>query len=82
MIESHKNAMQAQLRSKNLDPNIVALKIKLTETDLKEIYDVAPTTNIAGERTYSSFLACSWKNADTPRMQETQDLRLWFGSPV
>ncbi|CAL5397473.1 unnamed protein product [Camellia sinensis] len=40
---------------KNLDENIGALRVKLTEDDLKEIFDLVPILKIAGPRIYKSF---------------------------
>ncbi|KAI8022478.1 putative aldo-keto reductase 1 [Camellia lanceoleosa] len=51
---------------KNLDENIGALRVKLTEDDLKEISDVVPTLEITGPRIYKSFARVSYIFADTP----------------
>ncbi|CAL5339732.1 unnamed protein product [Camellia sinensis] len=44
---------------KNLDENIGALRVKLTEDDLKEIFDLVPILKIAGPRIYKSFTRAS-----------------------
>nr|UVI66438.1 AKR1 [Plumbago zeylanica] len=51
---------------KNLDTNIDAVKLKLSESDLKEVTDAAPINEIAGERTFLMFLTHSWRTANTP----------------
>ncbi|CAL5397460.1 unnamed protein product [Camellia sinensis] len=44
---------------KNLDENIGALRVKLTEDDLKEISNVVPILKIAGPRIYKNFTRVS-----------------------
>ena len=51
---------------KNLDANLGALKLKLTEKDLKEISDAVPITEIAGDRTYTNMSSATWRFANTP----------------
>ncbi|XP_043697788.1 probable aldo-keto reductase 1 [Telopea speciosissima] len=51
---------------KNLEDNIGALKMKLTEDDLKEISDAVPINAVAGSRTYDSMQQSMWKFANTP----------------
>ncbi|KAK3041982.1 hypothetical protein RJ639_002290, partial [Escallonia herrerae] len=51
---------------KNLDDNVGSVRVKLTESDLKEISDAVPITEVAGSRIMESFLHLSWKFADTP----------------
>ncbi|KAK3041980.1 hypothetical protein RJ639_002288 [Escallonia herrerae] len=51
---------------KNLDDNVGSVRVKLTESDLKEISDAVPINEVAGPRTIESFLRLSWKFADTP----------------
>ncbi|CAO2833004.1 unnamed protein product [Amaranthus hypochondriacus] len=46
---------------KNLDANLGALKVKLTEKDLKEISDAVPITEIAGDRTYTNMSSATWR---------------------
>ncbi|XP_043697789.1 probable aldo-keto reductase 1 [Telopea speciosissima] len=53
---------------KNLNDNIGAMKVKLTEEDLKEISDAVPINVVAGSRTYDSMLQSTWKFASTPPM--------------
>ena len=51
---------------KNLDANLGAMKVKLTEKDLKEISDAVPITEIAGDRTYAGMSSMTWRFANTP----------------
>ncbi|WVZ69676.1 hypothetical protein U9M48_018425 [Paspalum notatum var. saurae] len=54
---------------KNLDANIDALKVKLTDEDLKEIGSQIREEDVAGGRQYASFEHATWKYADTPKKQ-------------
>ncbi|CAL4962616.1 unnamed protein product [Urochloa decumbens] len=54
---------------KNLDANIDALKVKLTDEDLKEIGSQIREEDVAGGRQYTSFAHTVWKYADTPKKQ-------------
>ncbi|XP_058213416.1 perakine reductase-like isoform X1 [Rhododendron vialii] len=51
---------------KNLDENIGALGVKLTKDDAQQISDAVPILEVAGPRTYESFLHVSYHFADTP----------------
>ncbi|XP_039139348.1 probable aldo-keto reductase 1 [Dioscorea cayenensis subsp. rotundata] len=52
---------------KNLDSNIGALQVKLTEDDMKEISDLVSEEEVAGARTfYGTAEKFSWKHANTP----------------
>ncbi|XVF31151.1 hypothetical protein REPUB_Repub16aG0121100 [Reevesia pubescens] len=51
---------------KNLDSNIDALRVKLTEDELKEITDVIPINQVAGPKSPDVFYKFSWKFANTP----------------
>lgn len=51
---------------KNLDNNVAALRVKLTEEDMKEISDAVPMDEVAGPRVPESFYNISWKFANTP----------------
>ncbi|XP_043697787.1 probable aldo-keto reductase 1 [Telopea speciosissima] len=51
---------------KNLEDNIGALKVKLTEEDLKEISEAVPINVVAGSRNYDNFLQPTWRIANTP----------------
>ncbi|KAH7661429.1 Perakine reductase protein [Dioscorea alata] len=52
---------------KNLDSNIGALQVNLTEEDLKEISDLVSEEEVAGSRSFSeSSEKFSWKYANTP----------------
>ncbi|GAU15530.1 hypothetical protein TSUD_45670 [Trifolium subterraneum] len=50
----------------NFENNIGSLTVKLTEEDLKEIFDAVPVEEIAGEREYDSLSQYLWKFATTP----------------
>ena len=51
---------------KNLDQNLGALAVKLSEEDLREISAAVPVDDIAGSRYYNGFDQLSWKFANTP----------------
>ncbi|XP_059437425.1 probable aldo-keto reductase 1 [Corylus avellana] len=51
---------------KNLDANIGSVSVKLTTEDQKEMSDVVPINEVAGERITDNFIRCSWKFANTP----------------
>ncbi|XP_058213411.1 probable aldo-keto reductase 1 isoform X1 [Rhododendron vialii] len=51
---------------KNLDENIGALTVKLTEHDAQQISDAVPVHEVAGLRTYETLHRVSYKFADTP----------------
>ncbi|KAK8689573.1 hypothetical protein V6N13_088287 [Hibiscus sabdariffa] len=51
---------------RNLDSNIDALRLKLTEEDSKEITDTIPLKEIAGTRAPDGFSHLTWKFANTP----------------
>ncbi|GMP40886.1 hypothetical protein CsSME_00011170 [Camellia sinensis var. sinensis] len=51
---------------KNLDENIGAVRVKLDEDGLKEIFDAVPVNEVAGIRTHGSFYNVSYKFSDTP----------------
>ncbi|KAK9137467.1 hypothetical protein Sjap_008061 [Stephania japonica] len=51
---------------KNLDDNVGSVRVKLSEKDIKEISEAVPINEVAGDRTFQSWLSCSWKSADTP----------------
>lgn len=55
---------------KNLDSNIDALRLKLTEEDLKEITAVVPINEIAGSRTLDRLSHLTWKFANTPTKEK------------
>ncbi|WOK99425.1 putative aldo-keto reductase 1 [Canna indica] len=56
---------------KNLDDNILSLKLKLTNEDLKEISDAVCKDEVAGYRTYSAIELFSWRHANTPPLPNT-----------
>ncbi|XP_010025040.2 probable aldo-keto reductase 1 [Eucalyptus grandis] len=51
---------------KNLDNNIVSLRVKLTEEDMKEISDAIPIDDVAGDRIDEYSVRFLWKHANTP----------------
>ncbi|PON87140.1 Aldo/keto reductase/potassium channel subunit beta [Trema orientale] len=53
-------------KTKNLDDNIGSFKVKLSNEDLKEISDLVPINEVAGDRIHDVFLRCTWKFANTP----------------
>ncbi|KAG8479095.1 hypothetical protein CXB51_028994 [Gossypium anomalum] len=54
----------------NLKSNIDALRLKLTEEDLKEITAVVPLNEIAGSRTPDRLSHLTWKFANTPTKEK------------
>ncbi|WVZ69672.1 hypothetical protein U9M48_018424 [Paspalum notatum var. saurae] len=54
---------------KNLDANIDALKVKLTDEDLKEIGSQIREEDVAGARQFAAYAHATWKSADTPKKQ-------------
>ncbi|XP_027930525.1 probable aldo-keto reductase 1 [Vigna unguiculata] len=55
---------------KNLDQNIGALSLKLTESDLREISEAVPIDDVAGSRYFFEYDKDSWKFADTPPINQ------------
>ncbi|TYI57614.1 hypothetical protein E1A91_D11G294400v1 [Gossypium mustelinum] len=51
---------------KNLDSNIDSVKVKLTAEDLKEISDVVPINEVAGDVLPDRFSQLHWKFGNTP----------------
>ncbi|XP_059649347.1 perakine reductase-like isoform X1 [Cornus florida] len=51
---------------KNLEENIGALKVKLTKEELKEISDVVPANEVAGNKIHGLLYRVSWMFANTP----------------
>ncbi|KAL5061120.1 hypothetical protein RYX36_032724 [Vicia faba] len=51
---------------KNLDQNLGALSLKLSEEDVKEISAAVPVDDVAGSRYYNGSDQLSWKFANTP----------------
>ncbi|XP_039140637.1 probable aldo-keto reductase 1 isoform X2 [Dioscorea cayenensis subsp. rotundata] len=56
----------ATTKIKNLDSNIGALQVKLTEDDWREISDLIPVEEVAGSRSYEFDESFGWKHANTP----------------
>ncbi|KAF6173391.1 hypothetical protein GIB67_027086 [Kingdonia uniflora] len=50
----------------NLDCNVGALDVKLTDEDLKEISNAVPVNEVAGARIYDTIHMHSWEYANTP----------------
>ncbi|KAJ8760712.1 hypothetical protein K2173_017770 [Erythroxylum novogranatense] len=57
-------------KTKNLVDNVGALRIKLTEDELKKISDAVPINEVAGGR--SMNVQQTWKFVNTPRPRNTQ----------
>ncbi|GMN25461.1 hypothetical protein TIFTF001_000947 [Ficus carica] len=53
-------------KTKNLDDNIGALKVKLSKEDIEEICELVPINEVAGDRIQDAFIRVSWKFANTP----------------
>ncbi|KAF3338550.1 aldo-keto reductase 1 [Carex littledalei] len=51
---------------KNLDSNISAVKVKLSDEDMKELTDLLNADDVAGSRIYGGYEHTSWKYANTP----------------
>lgn len=51
---------------KNLDQNLGALSVKLSEEKVKEISAAVPVNDVAGSRYFNGFEQLSWKFANTP----------------
>ncbi|CAK8544765.1 unnamed protein product [Lathyrus sativus] len=51
---------------KNLDQNLGALTVKLSEEELREISAAVPVDDVAGSRYYNGSDKLSWKFANTP----------------
>ncbi|XP_052119285.1 probable aldo-keto reductase 1 isoform X1 [Arachis duranensis] len=66
---------------KNLDQNIGALSVKLSEKDLREISEAVPIDEVAGIRYYNERHAkFSWKSANTPPNDSSVSTVLRVGS--
>ncbi|KEH25850.1 aldo-keto reductase, putative [Medicago truncatula] len=50
----------------NLDQNLGALGVKLSEEDMRKISDAVPEDDIASSRYYNGMDSLSWKFANTP----------------
>ncbi|KAG5534240.1 hypothetical protein RHGRI_022385 [Rhododendron griersonianum] len=57
---------------KNLDEDIGALRVKLTEEDLKEITDAVPIHEVAGPRMFDAYYRATYKFADTPPLKNSK----------
>jgi len=51
---------------KNLDSNIGALNLKLSDEDMKELTDLVSADAVAGGRIYKAFEHANWNYANTP----------------
>jgi diketogulonate reductase-like aldo/keto reductase len=51
---------------KNLDSNIGALNLKLSDEDMKELTDLVSADAVAGSRIYKAFEHANWNYANTP----------------
>ncbi|PON87142.1 Aldo/keto reductase/potassium channel subunit beta [Trema orientale] len=52
-------------KTKNLDDNIGLLKVKLNNEDLKEISDLVPINEVAGDRIHAPLVRFTYKFANT-----------------
>ena len=57
----------------NLESNIGALGVKLSEKEMKELEAAVPQEDIAGAR--SIFMAATWQNARTPPLSSWKGIR-------
>lgn len=53
---------------KNLDSNISALQVKLSDEDIKELTDLVSADDVAGGRTSGGHEHTIWKYANTPSL--------------
>ncbi|CAM6119506.1 unnamed protein product [Calypogeia fissa] len=51
---------------KNLEENIGALAVKLTEEELKEIQDAVPQNEVSGDRYMKEFMVHTWMHTSSP----------------
>ncbi|CAM6104021.1 unnamed protein product [Calypogeia fissa] len=51
---------------KNLEENIGALAVKLTEEDVKEIQDAVPQNEVSGDRYMKEYMVHTWMNTSSP----------------
>ncbi|XP_030534726.1 probable aldo-keto reductase 1 isoform X1 [Rhodamnia argentea] len=59
-------AIPGTTKIKNLNDNVGALTLKLTEEDLEDISKAVPINEVAGGRTYESVMHATWKFVSTP----------------
>ncbi|KAL6989800.1 palmitoyltransferase akr1 [Sarracenia purpurea var. burkii] len=57
---------------KNLDENIGASRVKLTEDEVKEISSAVPVDEVAGQRTYDHLYRISFHFSDTPLRKDSK----------
>ncbi|XP_078159057.1 putative aldo-keto reductase 1 [Carex rostrata] len=55
---------------KNLESNISALKLKLSDEDIKELTDLVNADDVAGSRLLSGNESAQWKYANTPPLNQ------------
>jgi aryl-alcohol dehydrogenase-like predicted oxidoreductase len=75
----HKGAGEAvpipgTTKTANLESNIGALGVKLTEADMKALEDAVPASEVAGDRCLGDMLSRAWQNSTTPPLSS------WKGS--
>ncbi|KAG0607612.1 hypothetical protein M758_8G042700 [Ceratodon purpureus] len=61
-------------KRKNLDSNIDAVHVKLSDEEIAELEAAVPTEEIAGERYNASFMHTTWRYAQSPPLSS------WNGS--
>lgn len=60
----------------NLESNVAAVGVKLTEEDMKALEDAVPASEVAGERYAAEMISFGWQNAKTPPLSS------WTGAKV
>ena len=60
----------------NLESNIGALGVKLTEAEIKTLEEAVPAHEVAGERHHGDMHSRSWQNTNTPPLSS------WKGRSV
>lgn len=58
----------------NLEANIGALGVKLTEAEMRALEEAVPVANVAGDRYSATSIKLTWQNAKTPPLSS------WKGS--
>ena len=51
---------------KNLDQNVGALAVKLSDEHIREISGMVPVDQVAGDRFFNNLEKLGWKVANTP----------------
>ncbi|CAH2080670.1 unnamed protein product [Thlaspi arvense] len=67
---------------KNLDENICAVKVMLSDDDLKEISDAVPYNEVAGPRVGEALYRISYVFSDTPLPKDSKNFSCYAGKYV